>query len=169
MLKFSNWPSSAQQQAVASISCKGYDVFFHAVKGVFQGASKATIPDLYNKVRADISKALEDFVTLTTDMWSTTNIYINPYMSVTAHYVTESWELQAKCLETTNVPDDYTAMVLAKEARVRSRMGTTEEKESCVTTDNEANIVNTIRNLNWPWLNCFGHNLHIKKEKAESN
>ncbi|KAL1270631.1 hypothetical protein QQF64_029647 [Cirrhinus molitorella] len=32
---------------------------------------------------------------------------------------------------------------------------------ACITTDNGANIVAAICNLGWPWLNCFGHNLHL--------
>lgn len=32
---------------------------------------------------------------------------------------------------------------------------------ACIATDNGANIVAAIHNLGWPWLNCFGHNLHL--------
>lgn len=108
---------------------------------------KTAIQDL--KISSQELEAV-DFVALTTDMWSATNMV--PYMSVTAHYVTESWELQAKCLETAYVPDDHTATVLAEELReCAQEWGITEEKVSC----------NAIRNLDWPWLNCFGHNLNV--------
>lgn len=39
--------------------------------------------------------------------------------------------------------------------------GLDEHKLVCIATDNSANIVAAIRNLGWPWLNCFGHNLHL--------
>lgn len=41
-----------------------------------------------------------------------------------------------------------------------------EEKVSCVTTDNGAHIVSAIRELDWPWLNCFGHNLNVAVNNA---
>ena len=39
--------------------------------------------------------------------------------------------------------------------------GEIQEKQiACITTDNGANIVAAIRQLKWPWLSCFGHNLN---------
>lgn len=65
---------------------------------------------LYNKAKVKQSKQQEaaDFITLTTDMQSTTN----KCRSTPGH---ESWELQEKCLET-HVPDDHTASVAARRA-----------------------------------------------------
>lgn len=34
-------------------------------------------------------------------------------------------------------------------------------KMVCITTDNGANLVATTGKLGWPWLYCFGHNLHL--------
>ncbi len=90
-------------------------------------------------------------------------------MSITAHYVTASWELKEKCLETTYLPDDHTANVLAanlQESTDSWAWRVPKEKLSCVTTDNGANIINSFRDLEWPWLNCFGHNLTVAVNSA---
>ena len=47
--------------------------------------SKTAIPNLFNKVRSNISRELGDieYLSMTTDMWSSCNMM--PYMSVTVH------------------------------------------------------------------------------------
>lgn len=138
--------------------------------------TKTAIPDLYNKTREIIAKDLKsvDFVALTTDMWSSINM--TPYITVTAHYISEDWELMAKCLETTFVPENHTAEALAEVlTEVVHDWDIEECNISCITTDNGANIVAAIRGLKWPWLNCFGHNLNVavnyslQKEKPRTD
>lgn len=82
---------------------------------------------------------------------------MTPYMSLTIH-----WTLHSKCLETGYVPDNHTADTLGENLKpALADWGLDEHKLVCITTDNHANIVSAIRNLGWPWLNCFGHNLHL--------
>ncbi|KAI7792413.1 putative zinc finger BED domain-containing protein 1-like [Triplophysa rosa] len=139
--------------------------------------AETAIPELYCKTRDSIVKDLKatNFVALTTDMWSSRNM--TPYMSVTAHYISEDhWKLEAKCLETTFIPEDHTAEVLAEAlTEVMRDWDIEQSKIACITTDNGANIVAAIRGLRWPWLNCFGHNLNLainyslQKEKAKTD
>ena len=91
-------------------------------------------------------------------------------------YIPPSWGLAAKTLETTYVPADHTAAVLSEELQECCQAwGITDDKVARVTTDNSANIVAAVRNLQWPWLNCFGHNLTvavnnaIKKDKTATD
>ncbi|XP_077061931.1 plexin domain-containing protein 1 isoform X3 [Siphateles boraxobius] len=87
---------------------------------------------------------------------------MTPYMSLTIHYITADWTLQSKCLETRYIPQNHTANVLAEALQFAlADWELDERKMACITTDNGANIVAAIRNLGWPWLNCFGHNLHL--------
>ncbi|KAG9280417.1 zinc finger BED domain-containing protein 1-like [Astyanax mexicanus] len=125
--------------------------------------SKTAVPDMYNSVRAEVEGLIKkaDFYSLTTDMWSSTNM--TPYMSLTAHFISPQWELQSKCLETVFFPESHTATNIAEGLRsVIQDWNLNEEKISCITTDNAANIKSAVRNeLGWQWLNCFGHNLHL--------
>lgn len=93
-------------------------------------------------------------------MWSSSNM--TPYMSLTIHYITADWTLQSKCLETRYIPQNHTAVALAEALQsALADWALDEGKMACITTDNGTNIVAAIRNLGWPWLNCFGHNLHL--------
>ncbi|KAK1876960.1 Zinc finger BED domain containing protein 1 [Dissostichus eleginoides] len=126
--------------------------------------SQTAIPSLYNQVKDKVLKELKDisFYSATTDMWSSSNM--TPYMSLTVHYITDDWTLQSKCLETRFIPDNHTANILAENlqsAQSLADWALEESKLACITTDNGANIVAAIRQLGWPWLNCFGHNLHL--------
>ncbi|KAM3872332.1 beta-1,4 N-acetylgalactosaminyltransferase 1-like [Diretmus argenteus] len=107
-------------------------------------------------------------------MWSSINM--SPYMSITAHYVSKDWTLKSKCLETAFAPESHTAAVLAEALQDGSQAwGVEEEKVTCVTTDNGANIVAAVRDLKWPWISGFGHNLNLavnnalSKEKAKTD
>lgn len=76
---------------------------------------------------------------------------MTPYTSLTVHYLTTDWALKSRCLETVFMPQNHTF---------------DEKKLPCITTDNGANIVAAVNKLNWPWLNCFGHNLHLAVTNA---
>ncbi|KAK0140604.1 Zinc finger BED domain-containing protein 1 [Merluccius polli] len=124
--------------------------------------SKTAIPNLYNEVRSNILTALSDieYLSLTTDMWSSCNMM--PYMSVTVHYVNKEWTLQSKCLQTSFMPERHTADNLEEALRGSINGWKIQEKQIArITTDNGANIVAAIRQLKWPWLSCFGHNLNL--------
>lgn len=114
--------------------------------------TETAIPNLYNETRDIIAKDLKaaNFVALTTDMWSSINM--TPYMSVTVHYISEDWKLEAKCLETTFIPENHTAEVLAEALSDAMQDWDIEQsKISCITTDNGANIVAAIRGLGLFW------------------
>ncbi|KAI2658595.1 E3 SUMO-protein ligase ZBED1 [Labeo rohita] len=129
--------------------------------------SKTAIPNLYREVKDEILKDFKeiDFYSATTDMWSSVNM--TPYMSLTVHYLTTDWTLVSKCLETRYAPENHTADTLSETLKcILSDWELDEKKISCITTDNGANIVAAVGKLGWPWLNCFGHNLHLAVTNA---
>lgn len=90
-------------------------------------------------------------------------------MSLTIHYITADWSLHSKCLETRSVPHNHTADTLGENLKSSlAYCGLDEQKLVCITTDNGANTVAAIKNLGWPWLNCFGHNLHLAMVLTET-
>lgn len=124
--------------------------------------SQTAVPALYSKVKDDVQRELQEIsnFALTTDMWSSVNM--TPYMSLTVHYIAKDWSLKSKCLETSYTPESHTAEHLSECLQLGLHdWGLDEKKLSCITTDNGANIVAAVRQLGWPWLNCFGHNLHL--------
>lgn len=85
-------------------------------------------------------------------MWSSLNM--TPFMSLTVHFINKKWELKSRCLQTGFTPESHTADNLAESLRNAFNL-------ACITTENGANIVAAVRKLEWPWLNCFGHNLNL--------
>lgn len=69
----------------------------------------------------------------------------------------------SKCLKTSFFPEDHTAQNMAEALKEQLNDWQLDPKKlSAVTTDNGANIVAAItKELCWPWVNCFGHNLHL--------
>ena len=124
--------------------------------------SGTEIPQLYKEVRCEVEQLLAgvDSYALTTDMWSARNMA--PYMSLTVNTITKEWKLESRVLQTSYLPENHTAENLAtalKDALEQWKLD--EGKLSAITTDNGANIAAAIRDLGWPWINCFGHNLNI--------
>ena len=130
--------------------------------------SQKAIPELYNNVREEVKSLVLEAsnYALTTDMWSAENMA--PYMSLTAHIITSDWELESKCLQTSFFPENHTAENISDALRdALEDWGLDENKLSAITTDNAANITAAItKNLKWPWLNCFGHNLNLAVTNA---
>ncbi len=124
--------------------------------------SETAVPKMYNTVKTSIKMELKnvDYFSATTDMWSSVNM--TPYMSLTVHYLSMEWTLKSRCLETVFMPENHTSDNISDALRHAFEEWSLDEKKlACITTDNGANIVAAVKQLNWPWLNCFGHNLHL--------
>lgn len=84
------------------------------------------------------------------------------FMSLTVNFINKNWDLKGRCLQTVFTPESHTADNLAKSlCSAFKEWGLNEKNLACVTTDNGSNIVAAVRKLEWPWLNCFGHNLNL--------
>ena len=114
------------------------------------------------KCREKIVEQLEsvEFFSATTDMWSSNTM--EPYMSYTEHFIDSHWKLQSRCLETLYTPADHTAENLADGMKeILENWNLSSTKQVCITTDSGANVVEAFHDLGWPWMSCFGHNLHL--------
>lgn len=139
--------------------------------------SETAVPNAYQNIRSELKSVITnvDHFALTTDLWSSPKMA--PYMSLTFHYMDKEWTLEAKCLQTSFLPEDHTAENL-KDALVTAleEWGLNMDNLSCLTTDSGANIKAAARLLAVPWLSCFGHNLNLavtntinKTEKARTD
>ena len=66
--------------------------------------SQVAIPNLYQKNRAKLETELATVphFAATTDMWSSHTM--EPYLSLTVHFISEEWLLQSHCLQTSYFP-----------------------------------------------------------------
>uniref|UniRef100_A0A9J7X3Z0 HAT C-terminal dimerisation domain-containing protein n=1 Tax=Cyprinus carpio carpio TaxID=630221 RepID=A0A9J7X3Z0_CYPCA len=129
--------------------------------------SETAVPKMYSRVKTSIKSELlnVDYFSATADMWSSVNM--TPYMSLTVHYLSMEWILKSRCLETVFMPENHTSDNISDALRhAFEEWSLDKNKLACITTDNGANIVAAVKKLNWPWLNCFGHNLHLAVTNA---
>ncbi|GAA6085058.1 zinc finger BED domain-containing protein 1-like, partial [Tachysurus ichikawai] len=67
---------------------------------------------------------------------------MDPFLSLTLHYIDDDWKLRQRCLETAYFPADHTADMIAQGLKdMLSEWDLAEEKLSAITTDNGANVV----------------------------
>lgn len=118
-------------------------------------------PRMYTETREKVAEQLEkaSFFSTTTDLWSSRTL--QPYMSLTAHYVDAEWKLRSFYLQTCYFPDDHTGEIIGhglKDALASWKL--VEDRQVCVTTDSGTNMIKAMKLNDWTHLKCFGHRLH---------
>lgn len=124
--------------------------------------SEVEIPKLHAEVRDQVETELRELkhYATTTDLWSSRTM--DPYISLTIHFIDDEWKLCSKCLQTSYFPDDHMGELIAQGLReCLESWGLDEEQMVCITTDNGANVVKAVGLNDWTRLQCFGHRLHL--------
>lgn len=124
--------------------------------------SKRMLPNLYEKVRAELKCKIKTApaVCLTTDCWTSNTT--TSYISVTCHYIDDDYKLQSNLLDCFVMTEQHTADNLAQElSSVAHEWGIDEKIAACV-TDNASNIVKAVNEvLRWNHVRCFAHLLNL--------
>ncbi|XP_057203827.1 E3 SUMO-protein ligase ZBED1-like [Triplophysa rosa] len=126
-----------------------------------------SIQKLYDTTRKKVEAELKEvgYYATTTDMWSSRTT--EPYQSLTVHFISEDFELKSHCLQTSYFPIDHTGENIASALKdALAAWGLKEEGQSCITTDNAANMIRAMEINGWTRLQCFGHRLHLAIENA---
>ena len=120
------------------------------------------IPTKYRQVRAGIEQQLAtvEKCTLTTDLW-TSQYQQRAYISLTVHFVDDNFDLQCKCLQTLEIPQDHTASSLSEVLKSMLQDWSISEKVCAGITDNASNIVNAIGLMGIEHFPCFAHTLQL--------
>ncbi|XP_060785451.1 E3 SUMO-protein ligase ZBED1-like [Neoarius graeffei] len=129
--------------------------------------SNVALPDMYNKQWAVVEAELWEIVhfSATSDLWSTRTM--EPYLSLTVHFIAPDFTIKSRCLQTAFFPEDHTGEALAQGLKdVLASWSLNKDKLTCITTDNGQNIVKAISLNDWTRLQCFGHRLHLAIENA---
>nr|XP_023678533.1 zinc finger BED domain-containing protein 4-like [Paramormyrops kingsleyae] len=99
------------------------------------------------------------FFSATTDLWSSRTM--QPYLSLTVHFINDDWALRSICLQTAYFPDDHTGDLIAQGLKDSlSAWNLAEDRLVCMTTDSGTDMIKALSNNKWPNLQCFGHRLH---------
>lgn len=79
--------------------------------------SRVAMPYLYNKCHAEVANEVTkaEYFAITTDLWSSRTM--EPYISLTIHYIDADFRLNTKCLQTAFIPEDHTGQNIANGLR----------------------------------------------------
>ena len=82
-------------------------------------------------------------------------------LCITAHYITDTWELKPAILETFDFNSEHTADNISSELLRVITQWNIESKIICIVTDNASNMVAAINKTPWQHLPCFAHSLNL--------
>ena len=119
------------------------------------------LPELYNSEKVKLLDKLKqvDHVSVTTDCW--TSRTVDPYMTVTVHFVDQNWQINSRVLSTTKVEGSHTGEKIADELRGVFKTWDIEDKVTTIVTDNAANVKNAVERLKTRHQACFAHTLNL--------
>ncbi|KAK1172120.1 zinc finger BED domain-containing protein DAYSLEEPER-like [Acipenser oxyrinchus oxyrinchus] len=114
----------------------------------------------YDNVKSQLAAELKtQSVSLTTDLW--TSVTMDAYITVTAHYITESWQLKSKILQTAIMSERHTAVNISE--RMNNIVQEWGIDVFCTVHDNASsmNLAMEICDQFPNDLGCSGHTLQL--------
>lgn len=93
------------------------------------------------------------------DYW--TSAAKHAYITVTLHWITDTFHMEHAVLGTVEVADHHTAQVTAEKVSEITCHVVPNCKINCFVTDNASNVSNVGQHLNWENVRCFGHTLQL--------
>uniref|UniRef100_A0A672FGU6 BED-type domain-containing protein n=1 Tax=Salarias fasciatus TaxID=181472 RepID=A0A672FGU6_SALFA len=128
--------------------------------------SETAVPQLYEetkrKVASDLAKTTR--VALTCDAW--TSRATQSYVTFTVHYISDTWLLESRVLQTRVMHESHTAAnVNAMFHSVANEWNLT-VSELVIVTDNDANMLAATPIDNLVHITCFAHTLNLAAQRA---
>ena len=122
---------------------QGFKNFVHTLDNRYEIPSCRTImsrlPETYQSVKRKLEWQLNNttHIALTTDIW--TSLQTKSYCCITAHYITDTWELKSAVLETFDFSSEHTADNIASEILRVTTEWNIDSKIVCVVTQCQQN------------------------------
>ena len=149
----------------------GFQKFIHEINPRYQVPSRGTVNNrivkLYDATASTVKTTIKDkAVALTTDGW--TSLANDAFVTVTAHVITENWEMKDYVLKTGELRESHTAENASKSIMDGlQEFGVQLESVVAVTTDNAANYVNAVeRHMKTMNVPCFAHTINLAVRKG---
>lgn len=119
------------------------------------------LPEMYDRVVEKLKTLLQEAngVSFTSDIW-TSDSNNDAFLSLTAHYIDKNFDRKKLTLHIRHFPGGHTS---GRIAEAISEMIHTWGNLKVINfvTDNGANIVKAIRDMNYIRISCAAHNLHL--------
>ena len=149
---------ATDMQPSSIVDDKGFNKFVHLFDSRYQLPSRRTLmrklPEKYKEVKARVKNQLNSasHICLTTDIWISRTS--QGYITVTCHFINESWKMQSFVLETFNLCVSHTAENIAAELKRIADEWEITAKVVALVTDNAANVVAAVRIVGWKHIPC---------------
>ena len=121
------------------------------------------LPQIYNETVTSVQELMTavDFFSFTTDAWSADNA-VAALLSLTAHWLTESFERMSAVLNVLPLDESHTGQYLAKKyEEMLASWKIPLNEVHLVLRDNAANMVKAMRDSALPSFGCFAHSLQL--------
>uniref|UniRef100_A0A8C9XH09 BED-type domain-containing protein n=1 Tax=Sander lucioperca TaxID=283035 RepID=A0A8C9XH09_SANLU len=128
--------------------------------------TETAVPQLYNETKRKVASALTETtrVALTCDAW--TSRATKSFVTFTAHYITDTWVLESRVLQTRVMHESHTAVnVNAMFHSVANEWELT-VSDLVIVTDNAANMLAAAQIDNLAHITCFAHTLNLAAQRA---
>ncbi|XP_052399237.1 E3 SUMO-protein ligase ZBED1-like [Carassius gibelio] len=129
--------------------------------------TKVCIPGLYSQTRAHVKASLAsaERVALTCDGW--TSRTTEAYVTITAHFINEEWELVTYVLQTRDMPESHTGHNLAEHLTKAVAEWGIKEKDPVIVTDNASNMTIAAEEAAFTLhVKCYAHTLNLAAQRA---
>lgn len=123
----------------------------------------------YNKVKQRVMKELNmsSNVSLTTDCW--TNSHADSFITLTAHFINEQWQLSTLNLATGPFNERHTAENLLDFLNKELEFWQINSKTTLIVSDNASNIVSALRMSQYDNMGCNAHKLNLIVQNSFKN
>ena len=125
--------------------------------------SEVVIPEIHSKVKHRITELIQSakYISLTTDIWTSTNCH-HSFLSLTAHFIVcPSMEKKDVMLTLWLFDESHTGANISSAILSRMQSWEIEEKVVCVVRDNAANMFAGLNIVNVASLPCLAHSLQL--------
>uniref|UniRef100_A0A3B1IEW9 BED-type domain-containing protein n=1 Tax=Astyanax mexicanus TaxID=7994 RepID=A0A3B1IEW9_ASTMX len=128
--------------------------------------TETAVPQLYQETKRKVANTLTKTtrVALTCDAW--TSRATQSFVTFTAHYITDTWLLESRVLQTRVMHESHTAVnVNAMFHSVADEWELT-VTDLVIVTDNAANMLAATQIDNLTHITCFAHTLNLAAQRA---
>ena len=128
-----------------------------------QYITETIIPQVKNDISVKLRAELDgvQFFSFTTDIWST-DISHDSLLSLTAHWITNSFLMKSAVLQARSFPGSHTGENIAAMYTVMfDEWSIRKEQVHLIVRDNAANMIKAMKDAGYTDLGCFAHTLQL--------
>ena len=126
----------------------------------------SALPALYKETKEKVMGSMRKAsrVAVATDAW--TSVATESYVTITAHYISENWQIVSNVLQTRAVYESHTGAHMARLLLDVVEEWQLKDKSSVLVTDNAANMISAAEIGKFPDVKCFAHTLNLAAQPA---